>query len=88
MLLGIKQSTVSRYERGKASPPTRVIDRCMRLMHESATGSDLSAEALAERIRVGLASADLLDVRRALAGLLDAVLSDRSDGQNKVHVHH
>jgi LysR family nitrogen assimilation transcriptional regulator len=31
-LLDVKQSSVSRYESGKASPPIYVIDHCMRLV--------------------------------------------------------
>ncbi|WP_081336183.1 LysR substrate-binding domain-containing protein [Burkholderia vietnamiensis] len=33
-LLGVRQSTVSRYESGRASPPAAVVDTCMRLVHE------------------------------------------------------
>lgn len=33
-LLGVKQSSVSRYESGRASPPTAVIDACMQLVHQ------------------------------------------------------
>lgn len=80
-MLGVKQSTVSRYERGRASPPTKIVDRCMHLMNEGAAGGELSAEALAERIRVGLAAPGLADVRRAIASVLDAVLTQRPGGR-------
>jgi LysR family transcriptional regulator, nitrogen assimilation regulatory protein len=33
-LLGVKQSSVSRYESGRASPPAAVIDACMQLVHQ------------------------------------------------------
>jgi len=31
--LGVKQSTLSRYEKGDANPKAHVIERCMRLVH-------------------------------------------------------
>ena len=36
-LLGVKQSSVSRYESGKASPPISVIEHCMRLVHTASS---------------------------------------------------
>jgi len=73
-LLGVKQSSVSRYERGKASPPISVIEHCMRLVHTQ--GEAPTAEQLAERIRVELADPSLIDARSALSRLLDAFVSE------------
>jgi LysR family transcriptional regulator, nitrogen assimilation regulatory protein len=38
-LLGVEQSSVSRYESGKASPPVSVIDACMHLVHSDGDAS-------------------------------------------------
>jgi LysR family transcriptional regulator, nitrogen assimilation regulatory protein len=38
-LLGVKQSSVSRYESGRVSPPAAVIDACMQLVHQLSDAS-------------------------------------------------
>lgn len=73
-LLGVKQSSVSRYERGKASPPISVIEHCMRLVHNQ--GEAPTAEQLAERIRVELADPSLIEARSALSRLVDAFVAE------------
>lgn len=77
-LLGIRQSSVSRYESGKASPPISVIEHCMRLVHSNGPDESPSAEQLAERIRVALADPDLGQVRSALSRLVDAFVSEHA----------
>ncbi len=72
--LGVKQSTVSRYERGKANPPVRVIEHCMRLVHAREEGNTLTAEELAAIVRSELADSNLGDVRIALAKLIDRLV--------------
>jgi len=73
-LLGVKQSSVSRYERGKASPPISVIEHCMRLVHTQ--GEAPTAEQLAERIRVELVDPSLIEARSALSRLVDAFVAE------------
>lgn len=75
-LLKVDQSLVSKYERGKASPPISVINRCMRLVHTAEGETIPSAEQLAERVRVTLADPDLGRVRSALSRLVDAFASE------------
>ena len=78
MLLGVKQSSVSRYESGKASPPISVIEHCMRLVHTAGSDAAPTAEQLADRVRVALADPDLAQVRAALSRLVDAFVSDHA----------
>ena len=75
-LLEIDQSLVSKHERGKASPPISVINRCMRLVHMAEAETAPSAEQLAERVRLTLAAPDLGKVRSALSRLVDAFASE------------
>lgn len=77
-LLGVKQSSVSRYESGKASPPISVIEHCMRLVHSNGQDESPSAEQLAERVRVALADPELSQVRSALSRLVDAFASEHA----------
>jgi transcriptional regulator with XRE-family HTH domain len=77
-LLEVDQSMVSKYERGKASPPISVINRCMRLVHTVESETTPSAEQLAERVRVTLADPDLGQVRSALSRLVDAFASEHA----------
>lgn len=74
--LGVKQSSVSRYENGKANPPIKVIEHCMRLVHATEGDAPPTAEQLADRIRVALADPDLGQVRSALCHLVDAFVSE------------
>ncbi len=76
LLLGVEQSSVSRYERGKASPPIAVIEKCMRLVHIACLDEAPTAEELAERVRVALADPELWQVRSALSRLVDAFASE------------
>jgi len=75
--LGVKQSSVSRYESGKASPPIRVIEKCMQMVHVANAEDAPTADQLAEHIRDVLADPDLQQVRLALSRLLDAIVSER-----------
>jgi transcriptional regulator with XRE-family HTH domain len=77
-LLGVKQSSVSRYESGKASPPITVIEQCMRLVHTGCADDAPTAEQLADRVRVALADPDMRQVRLALARLVDAFVSEHA----------
>ena len=77
-LLQVDQSMVSKYERGKASPPISVINRCMHLVHTAEGEAAPSAEQLAERVRVTLSDPDLGQVRFALSRLVDAFASEHA----------
>lgn len=72
-ILGVEQSSISRYERGKASPPIAVIEHCMRLVQNQ--GEAPTADQLAERIRVELADPSLIEARSALSRLVDAFVA-------------
>ena len=80
-LLGVKQSSVSRYESGKASPPIGVIEHCMRLVHADGEDESPTAEQLAERVRVSLAAPDLGQVRSALSRLVDAFAPEHTQAR-------
>lgn len=77
-LLGVKQSSISRYESGRASPPISVIEHCMRLVHTANSNESPTAEQLADRVRVALAAPDLGQVRSALSRLVDAFASEHA----------
>ncbi len=77
-LLGVDQSMVSKYERGKANPQLHVINRCMRLVHTTEGEAAPSAEQLAERVRLILADPELGQVRSALSRLVDAFASEHA----------
>lgn len=81
-LLDVKQSSVSRYESGKASPPIYVIEHCMRLVHTAGAYDAPTAEQLAERVRVALADPELGQVRSALSRLVDAFVSEHAQTRN------
>lgn len=77
-LLGVKQSSISRYESGKASPPVRVIEHCMRLVHTQHIIEAPTADQLAERVRVALADPGFDQVRAALSRLVDAFATEHA----------
>ena len=75
-LLGVKQSSVSRYESGKASPPISVIENCMRLVHADDSGGAPTADQLAKRVKQALAEPGLEHVRSALSDLVNAFAAE------------
>lgn len=74
----MKQSSVSRYESGKASPPIRVIEQCMQVVYAANAEDTPTANQLAERIRAALADPDLRQARLALSRLVDAFVSEHA----------
>ncbi len=80
-LLGVKQSSVSRYESGKASPPLVVIEHCMRLVHTQAAEVSPTAEQLADRVRAVLADPAFGQVRSALSRLVDAFVVEHTQAR-------
>lgn len=71
-VLGITQSTLSRYESGKSNPKAELIELCMRLVHEANNEKHPSADQLADRVRIALADPRMGQARSALAKLVDA----------------
>jgi len=86
-LLGVKQSSVSRYENGKASPPIGVIEHCMRLVHTVSSNESPTAEQLADRVRVALADPDFGRVRSAISHLMDAFAFEHAQTRTAGAVH-
>lgn len=78
--LGVRQSSVSRYESGRASPPVKVIEHCMRMTHSSGREVPPTADELAAKVRIDLGGAELGEVRLALARLIDRLASDHARG--------
>lgn len=76
--LGIKQSSISRYECGKANPPVSVIEHCMRLVHASSTAQAPTADELAQRIRTELADPLLDQARLALSRLIEVLIDEHA----------
>ncbi|GHT97587.1 hypothetical protein FACS1894154_01280 [Betaproteobacteria bacterium] len=80
-LLGVDQSMVSKYERGKINPPISFINGCMRLVHTAEGEVAPTAEQLAERVRVTLSDPNLGQVRSAMSRLVDAVASEHTQSR-------
>ncbi len=79
--LGVRQSSVSRYESGRANPPVKVIEHCMRLVHSTGTESAPTADELAAKVRTELADSDLGEVRLVLARLIDTLARERAQAR-------
>jgi transcriptional regulator with XRE-family HTH domain len=75
--LGVSQSSLSRYENGKANPPANIIEQCMQLVQR---GNYLtpSANALADRVKERLQTPEFSDIRFALSKLIDSVSKHQS----------
>ncbi|MDP2282331.1 MAG: helix-turn-helix domain-containing protein [Methylotenera sp.] len=67
--LGVKQTSISRYESGKASPPRAALEKCMRLVHTNEKPP--SADDLANKIKITLSDDRYGHVRQALASIID-----------------
>lgn len=74
--LGIGQSMVSRYESGRANPPVKVIEYCMRLVHATGAEPTPTADELAAKVLIELANSDLGEVRLAIASIIDTLVRD------------
>lgn len=79
--LGVRQSSVSRYESGRANPPIKVIEHCMRMVHSAGTESAPTADELAAKVRIDLADSDLGEIRLALARLIDTLVIDHAQAR-------
>ncbi|QXP89546.1 helix-turn-helix domain-containing protein [Methylococcus capsulatus] len=79
--LGVRQSSVSRYESGRANPPVRVIEHCMRLVHSTGHEHAPTADELAAKVRTELADSDLGEIRLLLARLIDTLASEHAQAR-------
>lgn len=80
-LLGVKQSSVSRYESGRANPPVSIIEQCMHLVHMRELPETPTADELAERVRTELAGPGYDQVRSALHRLMDAFVAEHAQAR-------
>ena len=69
--LGKTQGLISKYERGLVSPPAETLDQCMDILQMN-TQDDISAEALAMKIKKKLQSPDSSEIRHAISVLVDS----------------
>lgn len=83
--LGVQQSTVSRYERGKTNPPVRVIEHCMHLAHVKEGEVTPTADELAAMVHSNLSDPDMADIRLALARLIGRLLHEHSEAHAMSH---
>lgn len=82
--LGVKQSTLSRYEKGEANPKTHVIEHCMHLVHWEYQDKELSVDELADKVRTQLGREDQSHLRTALSRLIDGLLADKNIAGNMI----
>ncbi|KFB70346.1 MAG: putative zinc finger/helix-turn-helix protein, YgiT family [Candidatus Accumulibacter phosphatis] len=74
--LGVLQSSISRYESGKASPPAPVIEHCMRMVHSGSSEPIPTADELANKVRTALADTSLGQVRLLISKLIDTLTGE------------
>lgn len=83
--LGVKQSTLSRYEKGEANPKAQIIERCMHLVHWSDQMVVPTVEELADKVREQLSREDQAPLRVALAKLIDGLVAEKSEARYLSH---
>lgn len=76
--LGVKQSTLSRYEKGEANPKAHVIEHCMHLVHWGNQGSEPTVDELAEKVKTRLGRIDQAPLRVALSKLIDGLVTEKN----------
>ncbi|WP_036304049.1 helix-turn-helix transcriptional regulator [Methylomicrobium agile] len=81
--LGVKQSSISRYEKGLVNPPARVIDHCLRLINQNQTNIAPSAEELASKILNHLTDIAAAETRMALDKIIDTLVAKQSNIKSK-----
>ena len=70
-MLGITQSTLSRYENGKVNPPADIIEQCMHLTNISSDKDAPTAEELANLILEKLSPPTFSSLRNLLVELIN-----------------
>ena len=84
-VLGVSQSALCRYEKGKANPKTDVIEHCMRLVHWGDLRPDTTVEELATKVRSQLARDDQAPLRKALSKIIDGLISEKEVAHNMIY---
>jgi transcriptional regulator with XRE-family HTH domain len=80
--LGVKQSTLSRYEKGEANPKAHVIEHCMRLVHWGDQCAELTVDQLVDKVRTELGRDDQAPLRLALSKLIDGLVAEKDMARN------
>lgn len=83
--LGVKQSTLSRYELGEANPKAQIIEQCMHLVHWPTQELTLTVDELTDKIRKQLSKEDHAPLRVALSKIIDGLVADKSVSQKPRH---
>lgn len=81
--LGVKQSTLSRYEKGDANPKAHVIECCMRLVHWGNQSYVPTVDDLADKVRMQLGRDDQAPLRAALSKLIDGLVGENEMTRSK-----
>lgn len=71
--LKVSQPQLCKYEKGKANPPRRVIEKCMQIVRGGVETAGVSAEDLAHRIKLRLKGPEQATARLAVAQLIDCL---------------
>lgn len=74
--LGVRQSSISRYECGKTSPSIAVIEHCMQLVHIGNSEQIPTADELATKIKTSLSSGRHDQLRLLISRFIDSVISN------------
>lgn len=80
--LGVKQSTLSRYELGDANPKAQIIEQCMHLVHWPTQESTLTVDELTDKIRKQLSKEDHAPLRVALSKIIDGLVAEKAVVRN------
>jgi transcriptional regulator with XRE-family HTH domain len=75
--IGVKQSTLSRYEKGEANPKVQVIEYCMHAVHWGGGSSEPSVDELADKVRKRLGRQDQASIRIMLSNLIDGLVANK-----------
>lgn len=78
--LGISQESLSRYERGRTTPPSAVIAKCWETFEERHTSGPPAAEELAKRVH-RVKGAEHVAVREVIARLIEISVARRRPGR-------
>jgi transcriptional regulator with XRE-family HTH domain len=72
---GIKtsQGLISKYESGNANPPSKIINKCIEIIHGKNANEDVSLTALEIRMRKVLRGPAQAGARKAFAVILDSL---------------
>lgn len=81
--LGVRQSTLSRYEKGDANPKAHVIERCMRLVHWGNENHIPTVDELADKVKMQLGRDNQASLRVALSKLIDGLVGENDMTRSK-----